>query len=199
MEEKLCIDDPVGAFPTHALAAVWGLIATGLFCEQIPEFAENAGLFKGGTWKFFGIQILAIVSIAFWSAITTFILLYMIDKTFGLRMTDAEEEVGADYYVHNIRSMEDDSSISGAENARTTSTDVNDTRNQCTEESPVMKCECPSVDMKGLREIDSSPSSKREKIDGIGDRSKISLQMTQNLDRHWELSKAKRNSGYHST
>ncbi|CAB4028939.1 ammonium transporter 3, partial [Paramuricea clavata] len=116
MEDRLCIDDPVGAFPTHALASVWGLIATGLFCERTEEFAKYSGLLKGGTWKFLGNQILAIVSIALWSAITTCIQLYIIDKIFGLRMTDAEEEIGADYYVHNILYSEETKSITLTEN-----------------------------------------------------------------------------------
>ena len=108
-EERLHIDDPVGAFPTHALASIWGLIATALFCEPTPNFAEYSGIFKGGPWKFFGIQLLAAFSCSAWSAITTFVQLFIIDKLIGLRMTDEQEEVGADYDVHSINMYQEDS------------------------------------------------------------------------------------------
>lgn len=107
-QEKLRIDDPVGAFPTHALASVWGLVATALFCEPTEKFTSSSGLVKGGSWKFLGVQILAILCCSAWAAITTFLLLYVIDKTIGIRMSEEEEEVGADYYVHDIKLSQHD-------------------------------------------------------------------------------------------
>ena len=109
MEERLQIDDPVAAFPTHALASIWGLVGVALFCEKTPKFLDHSGLLKGGPWKFFGVQILAVVTCIAWSAATTFLLLFTIDKLIGLRMSEEEEELGADYYVHGIGTHDDES------------------------------------------------------------------------------------------
>ena len=213
MEDRLCIDDPVGAFPTHALASVWGLIATGLFCERTDEFAKYSGLLKGGTWKFLGNQILAIVSIALWSAITTFILLYIIDKIFGLRMTDAEEEVGADYYVHNILYSEETKSIrtlteneSENENDSSDETDQGipsahvDDRGRSTQKNSAM--ECLPVDMNNLREINSRHSSGKHKMringNSVISKNEISLRVAPYLEQQVALPKGTSNCGYHS-
>ena len=51
-----------------------------------------------------GIECLAIVSIATWSACTSFVFLKVIDLTMGLRLTSEEEELGSDYVEHGIRS-----------------------------------------------------------------------------------------------
>ena len=109
MEERFHIDDPVGAFPTHALASIWGLVAVALFCEKTPKFSNHSGVLKGGPWKFFGVQILAVVTCIAWSATTTFLQLFIIDKLIGLRMSEEEEELGADYYVHGIGTHDDES------------------------------------------------------------------------------------------
>ena len=109
MEERFQIDDPVSAFPTHALASIWGLVAVALFCEKTPKFSDHSGVLKGGTWKFFSVQILAVVTCIAWSATTTFLQLFIIDKLIGLRMSEEEEELGADYYVHGIGTHDDES------------------------------------------------------------------------------------------
>jgi hypothetical protein len=200
MEDRLCIDDPVGAFPTHALASVWGLIATGLFCERTPQFAQYSGLFKGGSWKFLGIQLLATVCITLWSAITTFIQLYIIDKIFGLRMTEEEEEVGADYYVHNIiiRSEEKESNTS-EESHGIPSSQLSDGGRR-TDENLAMQC--VPVDMKNLREINSRHSSGKPKMqmngNGIINIDEISLRVAPYLEQRMALPKGTSNCGYHS-
>ena len=205
LEDRLGIDDPVGAFPTHALASVWGLIATGLFCERTPQFSKYSGLFKSGNWKFLGVQILAIVCITSWAAISTFLQLYIIDKIFGLRMSDEEEEAGADYYVHNIRYEETVSTAkpvqengSGEESKVVQSADARGDPN--TPENEVETMEYSPVDMENLQEINSRHSSGQRKI--IINNNEISLRVVPYLERHivtQKYQKGKRNSGYHSS
>ena len=200
MEERLGIDDPVGAFPTHALASVWGLIATGLFCERTPQFAEYSGLFKNGGWTFFGIQILATVCITMWASTTTFLQLYIIDKIFGLRMTDEEEEIGADYYVHNICSEEtkpvtqNECQHGGSEDGQVISSADVYNGDAMIRENPVMKYS--PVDMENLQEINSRSSSGKRKI--IINNNEISLKVTPYLERQITLPKERNNCGYHS-
>ena len=196
MEEKLGIDDPVGAFPTHALSSVWGLIATGLFCERTEQFAEYPGLFKGGTWKFLGVQVLATVSISLWAGVTTFLQLYIINKMFGLRMTEEEENVGADYFVHNICIEETEPrGTERNENGHEGSSSQVGERRHDTQE--YLNDEYSSVDMNNLQEIYSRHPLGRRKI--IINNNEISLKFVPHLERHMALPEGTSNSGYHSS
>lgn len=209
MEDRLCIDDPVGAFPTHALASVWGLIAAGLFSERTPQFAEHAGLFKGGSWRFLGIQLLASVTISAWAAISTIVMLYVIDKIFGLRMTDKEEEVGADYFVHNIRGVGTSNqsaaqveTLAGetAERNQVTSPGHSNGRNSNSQESYAM--ECPPLDMQNLQEINSRHSSGQRNMQSprnCDGKNVISLKVAPYLESQVTLPKGTSNCGYHSS
>ena len=204
MEDRLCIDDPVGAFPTHALASVWGLIATGLFSEFTPGFADHSGLFKGGKWRFLGVQILATVSITLWSVITTIIQLYIVDKIFGLRMTEEDEEIGADYCVHNI-CCEEIQSIAATENeiieeSEGTPSPQLDRGSRSTKENSAM--DCPPPDLENLREINSTHSSeKHEMRKPTGSHvinNEISLRVAPYLEQQIKLRKGTCNCGYYS-
>lgn len=103
--EWLKIDDPVSCVPTHGLAGIWGLVAVGLFAEKdILErrFSNEFGVFKGGPWRFLGIQLLMSVVIATWAGVTTLLELLLVDRLLGLRMSVEEELLGADKVEHGI-------------------------------------------------------------------------------------------------
>jgi len=100
--EWLKIDDPVGCFPVHGLAGVWSMISVGLFAEAVPNggisnSSKSVGLLKGGKASFFGAQVLACICFIAWSLIVNLLELYLADKLFGLRLTEEEERIGADY------------------------------------------------------------------------------------------------------
>lgn len=101
---KLKIDDPVNCVATHAGAAVWGMIAVALFAEQEENegFSEEKGLFKGGSWRLLGVQLLACLVTAAWAVVTTVIQLFLIEKTIGIRLTREEELQGCDFVEHGI-------------------------------------------------------------------------------------------------
>ncbi|XP_041376316.1 putative ammonium transporter 3 [Gigantopelta aegis] len=106
MMRRLHVDDPVSVFAVHGIGGSWGLIACGLFAHEDKvtfSYSKHNGLFKGGGVYLLGVECLAIVSIATWSAITSFLFLKAIDLTIGLRMTSEEEELGSDYVEHGIR------------------------------------------------------------------------------------------------
>jgi len=101
---KLRIDDPVNCVATHAGSAVWGMIAVALFVEKEKDegFSHEEGLFKGGGWRLLGIQLLACVVTAAWGVLTTVMLLFVIEKTIGIRLTREEEQQGCDLVEHGI-------------------------------------------------------------------------------------------------
>ena len=91
------IDDPVGAVSVHCMNGAWGTIAVGLF-------ATEGGLFYGGGFHFFGIQVLGVVAVIAWVAITMTIVFNVIKHTIGLRVSEAEEIMGLDKPEHGLSS-----------------------------------------------------------------------------------------------
>jgi Amt family ammonium transporter len=97
----------VGALSAHGLAGIWGTLSCGLFTS--PRFAKynafgdpNGGLFYSGSFK----QIIAQV-VGFTIAFTfvfalSFATFYVIKKTYGLRVTEEEEDAGMDISEHGM-------------------------------------------------------------------------------------------------
>ncbi|XP_060074735.1 putative ammonium transporter 3 [Ylistrum balloti] len=103
--DKMKIDDPVGAAGVHGAGGIWGMLAVGLFAQN--DSLENttqgrSGVFHGGGFYLIGIQLLSVVCLIVWSALTSLILLVIIKYTVGLRLSKEEERLGADFVEHNI-------------------------------------------------------------------------------------------------
>lgn len=60
-------------------------------------------MFHGGGFYLLGVQLLGLVTIGCWSALTTFLSLLVIDKTLGIRVSIEEEILGADLVEHGIK------------------------------------------------------------------------------------------------
>ena len=100
IDNKLKIDDPVGAIGVHCINGVLGTFLTGLFAHH----GEMKGLFYGGGFKFVGIQLVGILAVAAWTLITSGILFKVIKSTVGLRVSREEEIRGLDLEEHGIES-----------------------------------------------------------------------------------------------
>lgn len=96
------IDDPVHCISTHGITGLWGVVVVGLVVEKHPLMSKRRGMFKGGSWQGLGVQVLAAVSITLWTLLTTFVQLFAIDKSIGLRMPREKEIDGADKWEHGI-------------------------------------------------------------------------------------------------
>ncbi|XP_031563507.1 putative ammonium transporter 3 [Actinia tenebrosa] len=101
---KLKIDDPVGCIPTHGFAGIWGLLSVALFSEvdNLEKLSTEFGVLKGGRWRLLGVQFLSTAVIIVWTGLTSFILLFVIDKIIGLRVPLCRELEGADKWEHGI-------------------------------------------------------------------------------------------------
>ena len=119
LDEKLRIDDPVGAVAVHMLNGIWGTIAVGLFAtDTAPAFARGfgdgttfganqiagKGLFYGGGFKLLGIQLTGLLAIALWTAVTITIAYLIIKAVVGLRASEEEEITGLDATEHGLPS-----------------------------------------------------------------------------------------------
>lgn len=93
IDKKLKIDDPVGAISVHGVCGALGTILVGVF-------AIDGGLLYGGGFDKLGIQIIGVAAIGAWALGTSFIVLYILKKTMGLRVTKEEEIDGLDIHEH---------------------------------------------------------------------------------------------------
>jgi len=103
---KLRIDDVVNAIPVHFSNGIWGVIAVGLFSDKELQGTagyevKHVGLFNdGGSLVLLGIEIIQILFILGWVAVTM-IPFFIVLKVCGLFRADAlEEEVGLDESHH---------------------------------------------------------------------------------------------------
>lgn len=104
VDQKLKIDDPVGAVGVHGVNGALGTILTGLFAYYNGTDVDPAGAFYGGGFRFFGIQVLGVVAVIAWVAVTMTIVFQVIKHTIGLRVSREEEIMGLDKPEHGLAS-----------------------------------------------------------------------------------------------
>ena len=120
LDYKLHIDDPVGAVAVHCINGIWGTLAVGLFATTTaPGNDTYTGLFYGGGFHLLGLQILGVLAVAAWTAVTITITFLIIKATVGLRVTEEEEIVGLDIMEHGLASAYSGFSIMDVSNTMT--------------------------------------------------------------------------------
>jgi len=92
--DKLKLDDPVGAIAVHLGCGIWGTLAVGIFGElaSVSQFIS----------QFFGV-----ITIAAFCLTTSFLILFTIKKTIGLRVSKEEEINGLDKSEHGMSAYPD--------------------------------------------------------------------------------------------
>jgi Amt family ammonium transporter len=93
------LDDSLDVFGVHGVGGILGAIATGLFATLAVNGAGANGLFYGNPSQVL-IQVGAIAATGAYGFAVTFVLLKILDKVMGLRVTPAEEEAGLDISLH---------------------------------------------------------------------------------------------------
>src|SRR5574344_2932309 len=91
---RLNIDDSLDAVGIHGMGGIWGSVATGIFA--------TSGLIAGN-FHLLKVQILCTCSTILYSLVVTAIILFVLDKTLGLRVTKDEEIMGLDISQHGER------------------------------------------------------------------------------------------------
>ncbi len=94
-DKKLRVDDPVGAISVHGVCGFIGTVLVGFFSVE-------QGFFYGHGFQLIGIQVLGSLSYLLWAMCTTYVILLILKKTLGLRVTSQEEEEGLDIHEHGI-------------------------------------------------------------------------------------------------
>ena len=78
MLDRMKLDDPVGAISAHGTCGIWGLLAVTFTTGSL------------------GAQLYGIIIIMLWTFITSSIFWYIINKVYGLRVSEEEEDNGVD-------------------------------------------------------------------------------------------------------
>lgn len=96
IDKKLKIDDPVGAISVHGVCGALGTILVGFF-------ATDGGLFYGGGFEKLITQIIGVSAILAWAIGSSFVILFILKKTLGIRVTKEEEIDGLDIHEHGSK------------------------------------------------------------------------------------------------
>ena len=108
LRQRVHFDDSLDVVAVHGVGGLWGAIATGIFATAAvgaPEFRE--GLIHG-QWELLRDQVIGIVAVGAWSFVLTFAILKGLDRVFGVRVSEAEEEAGLDLSQHGERAYAHD-------------------------------------------------------------------------------------------
>jgi Amt family ammonium transporter len=99
MKRKLHIDDSLDVFPVHGVGGILGTTLTGVFASTV---FGGIGYAEGVTMgRQVMIQLTGVLATAAWCGVATYVLLKLIDATFGLRVTLEQETEGLDTVLHN--------------------------------------------------------------------------------------------------
>ncbi|MCL7765320.1 ammonium transporter [Polaribacter sp. Z014] len=92
--DKLKLDDPVGAIAVHLVCGVWGTLAVGLFgnLAGVDQFIS---------------QLIGVAAYAVFCIVTSFIIIYTLKKTMGIRVSEKEEIEGLDVHEHGMDAYPD--------------------------------------------------------------------------------------------
>jgi ammonium transporter, Amt family len=108
------LDDPVGALTAHGICGIWGTLSCGLFTSprlaQYNAFGDPEGgfLYKiGNGLDLADFNQLVAQAVGFTVAFSfvfamSFVTFYAIKKTYGLRVTEEEEDNGLDISEHGM-------------------------------------------------------------------------------------------------
>lgn len=92
--DKLKLDDPVGAIAVHLICGIWGTLAVGVF-------GSKASLDQ------FLVQGICILIVGGFCIISSFLIIFGLKKTIGIRVSEKEEVDGLDNHEHGMDAYPD--------------------------------------------------------------------------------------------
>ncbi len=94
IDNKLRLDDPVGAIAVHLVCGIWGTLAVGIF-------GELAGIDQLIS------QLKGVGAYAAICLVSSFIIIYLLKATMGIRVSEKEELEGLDGHEHGMDAYAD--------------------------------------------------------------------------------------------
>ena len=99
LKSRFGYDDALDAFGVHGVGGALGAVLTGVFAAKAFNPAGADGLLRGGT-SVFVTQLIGVAAAAAFSVVLSLVILKIVDKTVGLRVTADEEQEGLDVVLH---------------------------------------------------------------------------------------------------
>jgi len=99
LKSKFGYDDSLDVVGVHGVGGTLGALATGLFASKAINPAGNDGLFFGNPGLLAN-QALSVVVAWVYSFVVTWVILKILDRTMGLRVSDEHELNGLDLSQH---------------------------------------------------------------------------------------------------
>ncbi|HNL24369.1 MAG TPA: ammonia channel protein, partial [Pseudomonadales bacterium] len=104
LKQKLKIDDSLDVFPVHGVGGILGTLLAGLFASDQLGLFSGQGYAEGRTMASqLTIQFIGVVTTLGYTALTTYLLLKLVDWLVGMRVESDEETMGLDLALHDER------------------------------------------------------------------------------------------------
>ncbi len=97
LKHRLGYDDSFDVFAVHGLGGITGAILTGVFA--VEAIGGTAGALEGNIPQIMT-QVYGIVATIVWSGVATAIIIFIVDKTIGIRVDADSESEGLDINQH---------------------------------------------------------------------------------------------------
>jgi Amt family ammonium transporter len=108
IEQRLRVDDPVGAISVHGVCGAWGTLSLGLFAQNVfSPGTTGDGLLFGGGFKLLLAQATGVGAVFLWAVFAGALLFGTIKATMGLRVGEEEEVEGLDVTEHGAPAYPD--------------------------------------------------------------------------------------------
>jgi Amt family ammonium transporter len=99
---KSKLDESLDVFACHGLGGTWGALATGIFATVTVNSAGANGLLYGNPMQVVK-QLVAIGAVWAYTFVVTYIIVTVVQKTMGIRVSKTEESLGLDISQHGER------------------------------------------------------------------------------------------------
>ncbi len=99
IKRSLKIDDSLDVFPVHGVGGTLGTLLTAVFAA---ESLGGLGLDTGMAAQF-TTQLIGVIATVVWCGVVSFVILKLLDKVLGLRVSADDETEGLDLTQHNER------------------------------------------------------------------------------------------------
>ncbi len=115
--DKLKLDDPVGAIAVHLVCGIWGTLAVGIFgfsamTNDAGEYLNANGdvvttLSEAANSLAFLPQLYGVLAYAAICIVSSFLIIFVLKKTVGIRVSEREELEGLDAHEHGMDAYPD--------------------------------------------------------------------------------------------
>ncbi|HZA49479.1 MAG TPA: ammonium transporter [Myxococcaceae bacterium] len=99
MKERLRYDDSLDAWGVHGVGGFLGALLTGVFARAALNPLGADGLIMGNV-ALVGKQLLGLAAVGVYTGVLTLLILFIIDKTLGVRVSEDQEREGLDMSQH---------------------------------------------------------------------------------------------------